>query len=365
MISFTPSEEQQQLIDTIRRFAVNDVQPIAHEADENERVPGSIIKTGWDMGLIPASIPEDLGGFGELSAVTNVLAYEELAYGDLSSAMQLLAPALFAYPIVLYGTAEQRETYLPKFLEERPPHATAALLEPGIFFDPHDLKTTATPNGESVILNGTKVYVPLAATADWFLVYAKNTETGQNDAYIVNCETKGLVVGKREGLMGVRALPTHHLTLTDAAVNASCRIGGAVGANYEALLNRSRVGLAALAVGVAKAAFDYAREYAKQRVQFGAPIATKQAIAFMLAEMAIEVDAARLMVWEAAWKLDQGVDATPEAYLAKVYASKAAMTVCDGAVQTLGGYGFIREYPVERYLRNARGFATFTGLAIV
>lgn len=365
MISFSPTEEQQQLVDTIRRFAVNDVQSIAHEADENERVPGSVAKTGWELGLIPASIPEELGGFGELSAVTNVLAYEELAYGDLAVAMQLATPALFAFPLVLYGTAEQRDTYLPAFFDERPVPATAALIEPGLFFDPNDLKTTATPNGEQVILNGAKVYVPLAATAQWFLVYAKNTETGKLEAYIVDGETKGLTVGKREGLMGVRALPTHHIALHDAAINVNCRVGGVVGADYAALLNRSRVAVAALAVGVARAAYDYAREYAKQRVQFGAPIATKQAIAFMLAEMAIEVDAARLMVWEAAWKLDHGGDATQEAYLAKEYASKAVMTVCDSAVQTLGGYGFIREYPVERYLRNARGFASFTGLAVV
>ncbi|MBE2266960.1 MAG: acyl-CoA dehydrogenase family protein [Anaerolinea sp.] len=365
MISFTPSEEQQQLLDTIRRFAVNDVQPVAHEADENERVPGSVVQTGWDLGLIPASIPEDLGGFGELSAVTNVLAYEELAYGDLSTALHVMTPALYAYPIVLYGTAEQREVYMPYFLEERPAHATAALIEPGLFFDPNDLKTTATPEGDKIRINGSKVYVPMAATADWFLVYAKNADTGKNEAYIVNAETKGVTVGKREALMGVRALPTHHITLHDVVVNASCQIGGTVGVNYEALLNRSRVAIAAMAVGVARAAYDYAREYAKQRVQFGAPIATKQAIAFMLAEMAIEVDSARLMTWEAAWKLDRGEDATKEAYLAKEYASKAALTVADSAVQTLGGYGFIREYPVERYLRNARGFATFTGLAMV
>ncbi len=365
MISFSPSEEQQQLIDTIRRFAVNDVQPIAHEADENERIPSGILKTGWNLGLIPASIPEDVGGFGELSAVTNVLALEELAYGDLAVALQVMTPALLAFPLVLYGTADQRETYLPQFLDEQPAKATAALLEPGLFFDPNDLSTTATPNGDKVMLNGAKVYVPMAATADTFLIYAKNTDTGKHEAYIVNAETSGLTVDMREGLMGVRALPMHYLALRDAEVDGNCRLGGSVGANYETLLNRSRVALAALAVGVANSAYDYAREYAKQRIQFGAPIATKQAIAFMLAEMAIEVDAARLMVWEAAWKLDQGENATKEAYLAKEYASKAAMTVTDGAVQTLGGYGFIREYPVERMLRNARGFATFTGLAIV
>ena len=165
--------------------------------------------------------------------------------------------------------------------------------------------------------------------------------------------------------MGVRALPTHTVSFHDVEIDINCRLGGVVGADYDALLSRSRVALAALAIGVARSAFEYARDYAKQRVQFGAPIATKQAIAFMLAEMAIEVDAARLMAWEAAWKLDRGEDACKEAYLAKEYASKAALFVTDSAVQTLGGYGFIREYPVERMLRNARGFASFEGLAMI
>jgi alkylation response protein AidB-like acyl-CoA dehydrogenase len=365
MISFTPTEEQQQLIDTIRRYAVNDVQPIAHEADENERVPADVVKLGWDIGMIPASIPEELGGLGEISAVTNALALEEFAYGDLAVALQVNKPALFAYPIILYGTAEQRQNLLPMFLDERPVHATAALLEPTAFFDPHDLKTTVTIEGDKARINGAKAYVPLAATVDWFLVYAKNTESGKIEAYIVEADVHGVTVGKREALMGIHALPTHHMTFQDAVVDVNCRLGGVVGSNYDVLLNRSRVALSALAVGVARHAFEYARDYAKQRVQFGAPIATKQAIAFMLAEMAIEVDSARLMVWEAAWKLDRGEDATREAYLAKEYADRAVMFVTDSAVQTLGGYGFIREYPVERLLRNARGFAAFTGLAMI
>lgn len=145
----------------------------------------------------------------------------------------------------------------------------------------------------------------------------------------------------------------------------SARLGGPVGINYEALLNRSRVALAAMAVGVARASFEYARDYAKERVQFGRPIAQNQSIAFMLAEMATEIDAARLMVWEAAWKLDAGEDATREAYLAKQQADRMALFVTDSGVQVLGGYGFIREYPAERWLRNGRGFPTFLGLAMV
>jgi acyl-CoA dehydrogenase len=365
MISFTPSEDQQQLIDTIRRFAKNDVQPAAHDADEHNRVPANLIHKGWDLGLLPTAIPEELGGLGEMSAVTGALAMEELAYGDLSTSLQVMAPALFAYPVVLYGTAEQRAEHLPKFLEERPPHYTAAFMEPGIFFDPNELKTTAKVEGEKVILNGTKAYVPLAASAEWLLVYARDTESGRVDAYIVDVEAMGVQIGEREHLMGLRALPTHQVCFNNTEISLNCKVGGAVGIDYPALLNRFRVALASAAVGVARASFEYARDYAKQRVQFGVPIAQKQAIAFMLAEMAIEIDAARLLAWEAAWKLDEGEDATREAYLAKQYADKASMFVTDSGVQTLGGYGFIREYPAERYLRNARGFATFDGLAIV
>lgn len=365
MVSFTPTEEQQQLIDTIRRYAANDVQPVAHEADENERVPASVVKTGWDIGLVQTAVPEEFGGLGELSAVTGVLAAEAYAKGDLSTALQVMTPALFAYPVILYGTAGQREHFLPMFLEDHLPHVTAALLEPGVFFDPHALRTTATVHDGKVTLNGEKAYVPLAATADWMLVYARDGESGKVDAYLLEVGTKGITVGKREQLMGIHALPTHPVSFHDVEIDLDCRLGGAVGSDYDTLLDRSRVALAALAVGVADAAAEYAREYAKQRIAFGVPIAQKQAIAFMLAEMAIEVDAARLMVWEAAWKLDQGEDASREAYLARQYADKAVMFVADSAVQTLGGYGFIREYPAERWLRNARGFTTFHGLGMV
>jgi alkylation response protein AidB-like acyl-CoA dehydrogenase len=365
MVSFTPTEEQQQLIDTIRRYSTNDVQPIAHEADEHGSIPERVLQMGWEIGLIPSSIPEEMGGFGELSAITGVLAAEELAFGDLSVAMAVMNPALFAYPVTLFGTAEQRENWLPPFLEEKPFAATAALLEPGVFFDAHDLKTTATVSGDKVKLNGVKAYVPLAQDAQIMLVYAKDSETGTVDGYLVQRGTPGVEIVEQEKLMGLRALPTYRLKLTDAEVDLPCRLGGAVGSDFQAILNRSRVALSALSVGVARAAFEYARDYAKQRVAFGSPIAQKQAIAFMLAEMAIEVDSARLLTWEAAWKLDQGEDATKEAYLAKTYADKAVMQVTDSAVQVLGGYGFIREYPAERWLRNARGFSTFEGLAIV
>ncbi|MDX2163331.1 MAG: acyl-CoA dehydrogenase family protein [bacterium] len=365
MVSFTPTDDQKQLIETIRRFAVSDVQPAAHEADEHAAIPAALIETGWQIGLVPTAIPEELGGLGEMSALTGALAAEELAYGDLALAMQVMSPALFAYPIILYGTAEQREQYLPLFLEESMPNVSAALLEPGVFFDARSLHTTATKAGDKVRLNGSKAYVPNAEGADSLLVYARDSESGQIDGYLVQKGTPGLHIQAKEDLLGIRALPTYRLQLSDVEVDAPCRLGGAVGCNFENILNRGRVALSAMAVGVARAAFEYARDYAKQRTAFGVPIAQKQSIAFMLAEMAIEVDAARLMTWEAAWKIDQGQDVTREAYLAKQYADKAVLEVTDRAVQVLGGYGFIREYPAERWLRNGRGFPTFEGLALV
>lgn len=364
MVSFTPTEEQQMLVDAIHRYAEGDVRKIAHEADEASAIPQGVVDTGWEIGLIPASLPEDYGGFGEREALTGVLAAEELAWGDLAVALKVLTPALFAYPLMMFGTEDQKQDLLPRCAEDFPA-VTAALVEPGVFFDPAAMQTTARADNGHLVLDGAKANVPLAATADKLLVYAKDAESGEIGAYIVDRGQDGVTVGEREKLMGVRGLETYPVTLANVQLEPTCKVGGEAGIQFQAIQNYSKVGLAALAVGVARAASEYAREYAKQRVQFGVPIATKQAIAFMLAEMAIEVDAARLMVWEAAWKLDQGQDATREAYLAQQYAAQAALTVCDSGVQVLGGYGFIREYPVERYLRNARGFAMFNGLATV
>jgi acyl-CoA dehydrogenase len=362
MVSFTPTDDQQALIDTIRRYALNDVRPIAHEADENDQLPENVIRKGWELGLIPAVIPEELGGFGDpLSALTGALALEELACGDLALAFAVMTPALVAYPLLLYGTAEQRAHLLPLFLEENPAPVTAALLEPRLLFDPCALETTATVEGDNAIISGMKAYVPLAEGAHWLLVYARDRASGRVDAYLVDAQARGVSIEGREKLMGVRALPLYRVLFSDVTVDLDLRLN----VDYAALLARQQVALAALAVGVARGAFEYARDYAKQRVQFGKPIAQNQAIAFMLAEAAVEVDAARLLVWEAAWKIDREQDAAREAYLARQYADKAVLHVTDSAVQTLGGYGFIREFPVERWLRNGRGFPTFHGLAMV
>ncbi len=364
MISFDPTEEQQMIIDAVKRFTEKEVRTVFRECDEQGHIPGNVIRKGWDIGLVPGGIPEEYEGFAEEhSAITGALFAEGLAWGDLSVALHLMTPGLAAYPILHCGTEEQKETYLPGFCDEEFKTGTAALIEPRIQFDPNALETTAVREGDEYVLNGNKVYVPLAADADLILVYA--AEDGATQGFLVAKGTAGLEVGEREKNMGIRALATYKVALNDCRVPVANKLGGEAGCDFDKLMTYSRVATAAMAVGVARASYEYALEYAKERHAFGEPIASRQAIAFMLADMAIDIDAARLMVWEAAWRLDKGKDATKEAYLTKMFSDDMVMRVTDGGVQVLGGYGYIREYPVELWLRNGRGFATFDGLAMI
>jgi len=290
MISFSPSEEQQMIINTVREFAVNEMRKLYRECDESGEIPGEIIDKAWELGLIGGSIPEKYGGFGsEHSAVTGTLVAEELAWGDLSIAMHILCPALVAFPVLEAGSEEQKEKYLSLFCGEVYKPATAALIEPRFHFDPHSLSTTARLDGGEYVLSGEKCYVPLAADADLILVYA--AQDGATQGFIVERGTPGLMIGEREKNMGIKALATYELALKDCRIPKENRLGGEAGCDFDRLLNYSRVALSAMAVGVARAAYEYSLEYAKQRYAFGEPIAARQAIAFMLAEMAIEIDA--------------------------------------------------------------------------
>jgi acyl-CoA dehydrogenase len=364
MISFSPTEEQQMIVSMAKQFANDEMRKIYRQCDEEETIPESMIDTAWKMGLTCSSIPEACGGpGGERSAITGSLIAEELAWGDLSIAMHVLCPALFAYPILEMGTDTQRKKYLPLFCGDKYKAATAALIEPRFDFDPSSLSTAARLDGNEYVLNGEKCYVPLAAGADSLLVYA--AEKGTSQAFVVDKGTKGLEVGEREKNMGIKALATYEVTLKDCRIPRENRLDGDEGCDFDRIMNCSRVALSAMAVGVAKAAIQYSKDYAKERIAFGEPVGSRQAVAFMLAEMAIEIDATRLMTWEAAWRLDRRDEATKEAALAKAYADDMVLMVTDRAVQILGGHGYVREHPVELWLRNGRGFSTFDGMAIV
>jgi acyl-CoA dehydrogenase len=360
---FEPSEEQKTLVDSVRRFAARELRPHARDADEGGELPAGLLEAGRDLALLPASLPEAYGGFGERSALTGALFAEELAWGDLSAAVALLAPALVALPVLLLGSEEQRRERLPPFCAEKGLPATAALLEPRHDFDPRDLQTRATRVPEGYLLEGTKCNVPGAAAAEWILAYA--SLEGRTQAFLLPRGTPGLEIGARETNMGLRALPLYGLELRRCRLPAGARLGGETGADLSPLLDSARVALAALAVGQARAAYEYSLDYAKSRTAFGEAIGQRQAIAFMLAEMATEVEAARLLCWEAAWTLDAGRPATREACLAKTFADEMVLQVTDRAVQVLGGHGYIRDHPVEMWLRNGRGFAVMEGLAIV
>jgi len=365
MYGFSPTEEQKMLIDSINRFVKGDLRPKAHEAEENRNLPVALIKKGWELGVLQASIPEAYGGFGERSSVTGVLASEEFAFGDLAGAFAIMAPALFVTPILLCGSEEQKKEYVTPIVAGDWMPYTAALIEPSFDFDPNNLKTTAEVVGDDYVLSGTKTYVPYAAEAEAMIVYASLGD--QTQGFIIPKGTPGLSISdERQNLMGVNALPLYEIKLESVHVPKSSRLGEADGHDFSTILAAQRIANAALAVGVARSAFEYARDYAKEREAFGVKIAQKQAIAFMMAEMATEIEAIRLLTWEAAWKVDTArEDAPVAAFLASTGSADMAMMVTDRAVQILGGYGYIREYPVEMWMRNARGFATFTGLAIV
>ena len=365
MYSFEPTEEQRMLLEAVGKYAVNHLRLAARDAEEAGEVSDKLIDKGWEIGLLQASIPEAYGGFGERSAVTGVLAMEEMAFGDLAATLAIMTPSLFAVPILLAGSEEQKQAYLPKIIGGGWKPYTAALLEYAFDFDANTLKTIATLSGERYFLNGEKVFVPFAKDAEAILVYA--SLDGQTQGFIIPQDTPGLSISdEREKLMSLNALPLYRVRLDHVNIPVSQRLGEAVGHDFEPILASMRLATAAAAVGVAKAAFEYSMIYAKEREAFGVKIAQKQAIAFMLAEMRTEIEASRLLTWEAAWKLDQGKDdAFVEAYLAAIGAADMAMMVTDRAVQILGGHGYTREHPVEMWMRNGRGFVTFTGLAIV
>ncbi len=364
MISFAPTEDQQLVIDTINRYVREKVQRARHDADEGRSYANNLVQEGWRLGVLTSWLPEEYGGVGEEhSAVSAAVYAEELAYGDLALALHIITPGLFGLPILKYGTAAQKDKWLPKLAEDKLPGLTAALKESGWDYDPLNLRTTAQKSGDGYILNGTKVGVPLAAEAEAILVYAN--DNGSTQAFIVEKGTPGLQISERESLMGLKALPTYEVSLKDCGVGGSTRLGEESGSEICQLLNLSRVTVGGLAVGVARAALEHALGYGKERQAFGKHIAQFQSIAFMLAEMQMELDAARLMVWEAAWNVDKGHDATRECVLGRQYADEAAMLVADRALQIWGGHGYIRDNPVEQLLRNARSFAGLTGGAML
>jgi len=363
MIDFEPSEEQALIIETVHQFAENEIRPVCREADESGTPPKSVVEAAHELGLVANALPEAQGGGGERSAMTGVLIAEELAWGDLAIALAILSPGLLGFPLSDFGSESQQSDLLPGLMDAGFVPGSLAIVEPRFDFDVYHPHTIAKQDGDEILLDGVKCQVPWLDGGRHLVVIATEAETAGLAAFIVPRNIAAMKA-EPELMMGLGGLPTVELTLSGVRVPKSARLG-ADDADIRRLIDRGRVALAAAGIGTARASFELSLEYAKQRETFGQPIATRQAIAFMLADMAIELDGARLLVWEAAAALDRGEDATRLARLAYDQTTRISLQVTDGAVQVFGGHGYIRDYLPELHLRNVAGFASFEALTLI
>jgi acyl-CoA dehydrogenase len=370
MISFGPTEEQDLIRQTVSEFAQSELREIARECDEAARLPDDVLAKTWELGLCAAAIPEEFGGAGvERSAVTSAIVLEELAFGCASLAAASLAPTSFLHPLIDFGTPEQKAQYLPLFAGSEFHAGALALTESTFAFDPATLKTVAEPKGDSFVLSGTKRMVPLGDRASHFLVVARaGAQEGIAglQAFIVPRDAGGLTVGSEpEKKLGLHALPMTSLELERVEVPAAAKLGGDAGIDAARLLSASRLASLSLGLGISRAMFEASVPYAKEREAFGEPIAKKQTIAFWLADMKIEINSMRWLIWKAASYLDHGRDATRETTLATIYAQREIMKIVDNGLQIFGGHGYIRDYPVEMWYRNGRTVTVLDAVASV
>lgn len=361
MIDFAPSDEQALIIETVRQFAENEIRPQCREADESGAPVQSVLDAAHELGLVANALPESIGGGGERSAVTGVLIAEELGWGDMATAIAILSPGLLGLPISDFGSDPLRDDVLPSLVGDQFKPGSLAIVEPRFDFDVYHPHTTATTEGDEIILDGVKCQVPwLPGTAQVVVIAS---ESGSLAGFVVPTDASGLAT-EPELNLGLNGLPTVELTLSGVRVPASARLD-ADDAGIRCVIDRGRIAVAAAALGTARAAFEVSRDYAKERETFGQPIATRQAIAFMLADMAIEIDGARLLIWEAADAMDRGKDAGRLTRLAYDQITRIGLQVTDGAVQVFGGHGYIRDYLPELHLRNLAGLSSFEALALV
>jgi len=358
MIDFTLSDEQQAMRELAHTFAEQEIRPVAAELDEREEFPWELVKKAGELGLTTFAFPEEIGGLGITDELTNCIITEELAWGCGGVATVLGGTHLASIPILLAGTDEQKRRLL-KPIVERNGLCAMALTEPGAGSDVAAMTTTARREGDTYVLNGAKRFITNGGIADMYVVFATvDRALGYRGvtAFIVPGDAQGLAGGKKEKKLGIRCSHTGEVLLDDVRVPVENRLG-AEGSGFKlamTMLDRSRPMVAAIALGIARAAYEYARDYAKERVQFGQPIAANQGIQFMLADMATKVQAARLMTWWSARVTETGRPFLYESSMAKNFASDVAMEVTTDAVQIFGGYGYIREYPVEKLFRDAK-----------
>jgi hypothetical protein len=364
LFDLTPSDEQAMLRDSTREFALDRLRKAAEQADAASATPPELLSQANELGLTMIGVPEELGGVvAERSATTTVLMSEALAQGDMGIAVACLAPAAVSTAISLWGDAQQQATYLPEFVGENIPAAALAVMEPAPLFNPFKLSTTARQAGRGYVLNGVKALVPRAADSELFVVAADLQGHGPA-LFIVEPGTAGVSI-EPEPAMGIRAAATGRLIFEEAQLPATALLGGGEASGYAECIALGRLGWSALAIGTAQATLDYVSDYVKDRKAFGEPISNRQAVAFTVANMAIELDGLRLTTYRAAARIDQGKDFFREVALSRRLCADRAMTLGSDGVQMLGGHGFVKEHPVERWYRDLRAAGLLEGALLV
>jgi acyl-CoA dehydrogenase len=358
IVELTPEQREIQLL--CREFAEKEIRPISLAVDEADRdMPWEIWYRAAELGITSFMLPEEYGGGGMTDTFTQCLVQEELCFGCAGIGNLLTSGGFFAEPVLELGTEAQKRRWIEPLCSERPPLTALATTEPDAGSDAAAMQTTATRRNGEYVLRGQKTWISNGGLAELYVVFATvapGTRSRGVTAFLVERGDAGVSFGAPMRKMGQRAIVNAEMFLEDALLPEDRRLGDE-GQGFYGLMrtfDRSRIVLGAAATGLARAALEYATEYARTRVQFGKPIAEHQAVAFRLADMATRVDAARLLVWRAARAIDAGMTASKEAAMAKLFASETAMWCTWAAVQTLGGWGYSREYPVEKWMRDAK-----------
>jgi acyl-CoA dehydrogenase len=364
LVDFTLTDEQKDLRELAHDFAEKEIRPVAWDYDRDGTWPQEIVDKAFGVGLMNVHIPEAYGGPG-LDYLSGCLIEEELGWGCSGIGTSLMANGLASAPLLIGGSEETKGKYLGMLTEEAK-LASFCLTEPDAGSDVSGMKTRAVKKGDKYLISGSKTFITNGGYASWYTVYAKtDPDAGHRGitAFVVDRDADGVTVDKKEDKLGQRASNTATISFDEVEVPAENMLGEENHGFKLAMmtLDRTRPAVSSMAVGIARAAFEFASEYSKERVQFGVPIAMHQAVAFMIADMATKIEAARLLVWESAVLLDQGKRNTLVSSHAKRFAADTAMEVTVDAVQVYGGYGFIKDYPVEKLMRDAKIMQLYEG----
>ena len=364
MYSFDLSPEQRQLKDTVHRFAVEEIIPVAAEYDKKEEIPLEVCHKAWELGFLNPQVPTEYGGLG-LGVMDTCLIDEEMIYGCAGIALNMVANNLAALPLLIAGDTDQKKRYLGQ-LAAQPSFGAFALTEPGAGSDAAGISTSYRKVGDEFVLNGTKHFITNGTIADWYVVFAthdKDDKHGGISCFVLPSDTPGITANRMHNKMGQRASDTAEIVFEEVQVPRAGLVG-AEGAGFKVAMrtfDHSRPEVGAFSIGISQRALDESLKYAQQREAFGQAIVNFQAIQFMLADMAIELEAMRLLTYKAAWMLDQGAQSSIVSSYAKAFGADRTMQITTNAVQIFGGYGYLGEYPVEKLMRDAKLLQIYEG----